>query len=77
MSRRKTHWIRHIIQAAGNIDKLFPQDVKGEGVWLVNADIPGKDFEVSLGTGKGNQVSKSMSQRKEELVRKWAKKVLS
>lgn len=70
MGRRKIQWVYNAAKAGG-VDKILPHNVKGEGLYLTKSEnVPMKP---SPGTGRGNQVSLPISQRKEKLVRQWSK----
>jgi hypothetical protein len=75
MSRRKVQWLRRIVKVAGNVDKLIPGLVKGEGKYLTKSKLDNvEDFDPPKpGTGEGHVVSRPMGSRKEALIRKWAK----
>jgi len=72
MSRRSKYWAKKVAKA-GSVEKVIPRAAKGEGTWLTEVDIPGKDFKVSRGTGQGRVCTQPVSTRKEALIRKWAK----
>lgn len=83
MSRRRLLWARKIIQVTSKgktVDDLMPDNVKGEGVYLTSFRYEnpegGLQFKApSTGKGRGSQVSLPMSQRREEWVRRIAKKL--
>ena len=73
MSHRKVLWKRNL--GRNSLDKMMPKDVIGKGTYLTGGkDIPGKSEMPSVGQYK-NHCCKSMSQRKETLVRKWAAEI--
>lgn len=73
MSRKKVLWKRNLRRSP--IEKIMPRDVIGKGTYLTGGkDIPGKSEMPNPGQYK-NHCCKSMSQRKEELVRKWAAEI--
>lgn len=70
MGRRSLSW-KYKIGRAGGIDKfdgMMPHATTGQGVWLTKSKET-----VSPGTGRGTTCSKPMSQRKEKLIRQWAR----
>lgn len=70
MGRRRIQWVRRVEQAGGpsSVDKVLPdRDVRGKGTW--------NRGDNSSDAYAGSKVTSSISERKEELFRKWAKEI--
>lgn len=70
MSRRKLHW-KNAVRQAGDVEKVIPKETKGRGEWLTQSEPEGRSW--ANPGNKGSNVTASMSNRKEKLVRQWAK----
>lgn len=71
MSRRKSKWIKTVIQAggAGSVGRVIPSNnVVGKGDWL-------RPSTMIKGFHGGSKVTTAISERKEELFRAWAKEI--
>lgn len=74
MSRRKLHWKRTIKKAGGDVNKVIPTGAKGTGMRWTKHEIPGRELPIPApGATAGTTVTEPISQRKEALVRQWAK----
>jgi len=70
MSRRKTVWVKKIIQVTkdgSHFDKIIPHHyVRGNGTWLRGGEPPAHE---------GSEVTSPISERKDKLIRNWAAKL--